>query len=103
MKVSKQLRPREADNAESGSSSDFQLDPLPSRSSVKTALVEETIMMSCFAVFPDGAATPAAVFADLEDAMDWGLERYGGDAFGIRYLEMAQVETAERRGAPGPA
>ena len=59
-------------------------------------------MMSCFAVFPDGAATPAAVFADLEDAMDWGLERYGGDAFGIRHLEMAQVERAERHGAPGP-
>jgi hypothetical protein len=70
---------------------------------VKKTRVEETIMMSCFAVFPDGAATPAAVFADLEDAMDWGLERYGGDAFGIRYLEMAQVESAERRGAPGPA
>jgi hypothetical protein len=65
--------------------------------------LEETIMISCFAVFPDGAATPAAVFADLEDAMDWGLERYGGDAFGIRHLEMAQVERAERHGAPGPA
>jgi hypothetical protein len=73
------------------------------RTGTRNAPLEETIMLSCFAVFPDGAATPAAVFADLEDAMDWGLERYGGDAFGIRHLEMAQVERAERHGAPGPA
>ena len=57
-------------------------------------------MMGCFAVFPDGAGSPAAVFENLEDAMDWGLKRYGDDAFGIRYLEMAQVESAEERGAP---
>ena len=73
------------------------------RMGTRNAPLEETIMMSCFAVFPDGAATPAAVFADLEDAMDWGLERYGGDAFGIRHLEMAQVERAEHHGAPGPS
>lgn len=60
-------------------------------------------MMSCFAVFPDGVATPSAVFESLDDAMDWGLRRYGDDAFGIRYLEMARVERAEDRGAPGPA
>ena len=72
-------------------------------SSMKDAPVKETDMMSCFAVFPDGAATPAAVFADLEDAMDWGLQHYGCDAFGIRHFEMAQVERAERHGAPGPA
>ena len=59
-------------------------------------------MMGCFAIFPDGAASPAAVFENLEDAMDWGLRRYGDDAFGIRYLEMARVERAEERGAPGP-
>lgn len=59
-------------------------------------------MMSLFAVFPDGAINPAAVFENLEDAMDWGLSRYGDDAFGIRYLEMAQVEDAQRRGSPGP-
>ncbi|HEY0707671.1 MAG TPA: hypothetical protein VGG33_12790 [Polyangia bacterium] len=60
-------------------------------------------MTNCFAVFPDGSTTPSAVFSDLEDAMDWGMERYGSDAFGIRYLEIAQVESAERKGAPGPA
>ena len=64
-------------------------------------------MMSCFAVFPDGAGAPAAVFENLEDAMDWGLKRYGDDAFGIRYLEMAQVETRRtarrpRSGLAGP-
>jgi hypothetical protein len=60
-------------------------------------------MTNCFAVFPDGSTTPSAVFSDLEDAMNWGMERYGSDAFGIRYLEIAQVESAERSGAPGPA
>jgi hypothetical protein len=97
MKASKQLSPL---FAETSMKSRLGGDLGPG---TKDALVEETIMMSCFAVFPDGAATPAAVFADLEDAMDWGLERYGGDAFGIRHLEMAQVERAERHGAPGPA
>ena len=59
-------------------------------------------MLSCFAVFPDGAQAPTAVFENLEDAMDWGLKRYGDDAFGIRYLEMAKVQRAEDEGAPGP-
>jgi hypothetical protein len=59
-------------------------------------------MISCFAVFPDNAPTPTAVFEDLEDAMEWGLRRYGDNAFGIRHVEMARVERAEERGAPGP-
>jgi hypothetical protein len=59
-------------------------------------------MMGCFAVFPDGAMNPTAVFENLEDAMDWGLRRYGGDAFGIRYLEVAQIERAQDHGASGP-
>ena len=49
-------------------------------------------MNGCFAIFPDGAATPSALFENLEDAMEWGLKRYGDDAFGIRYLEMARVQ-----------
>jgi hypothetical protein len=96
MRASKQLSLADAEKIRT-SRFDGKTDP------GTNAPLEETIMMSCFAVFPDGAATPAAVFADLEDAMDWGLERYGGDAFGIRHLEMAQVERAERHGAPGPA
>jgi hypothetical protein len=59
-------------------------------------------MNGCFAIFPDGAATPSALFENLEDAMEWGLKRYGDDAFGIRYLEMARVERDTSR-ASGPA
>jgi hypothetical protein len=50
----------------------------------------------CFAIIPDGMGEPAAVFEDLEDAVDWGLRRYGCDAFGIRYLEVTPIEAARR-------
>ena len=56
-------------------------------------------MIGGFAVFPDGALIPAGVFEKLEDAMDWGLQQFGNDAFGIRYLEMARVERADQLGA----
>jgi hypothetical protein len=59
-------------------------------------------MIHCFAIIPDGQNTPAALFAELEDAMDWGLHAYGGDAFRIRYLEVAQVERADSDGARRP-
>jgi hypothetical protein len=59
-------------------------------------------MIGCFAIFPDGATTPSAVFQNLEDAMEWGLKRYGDDAFGIRYLEMARVERGDASAA-GPS
>jgi hypothetical protein len=49
-------------------------------------------MISGFAIIPDGQEVPSALFADLEDALDWGLHAYGGDAFRIRFLEVAQVE-----------
>lgn len=55
-----------------------------------------------FAVFPDGATAPGGVFADLEDAIEWGLQRYGADAFSIRYLSVASIERAEDHGSPGP-
>lgn len=95
MKAAKQPSTRKSDNENAPSG---RPDDLGMTNPTK----EETNMKNCFAVFPDGAATPAAVFADLEDAMDWGLERYGCDAFGIRHFDMAQVESAERHGAPGP-
>ena len=60
-------------------------------------------MIGCYGIFPDGSANPSAVFENLEDAMEWGLKRYGDDAFGIKYLEVARVERAEARGASGPA
>ena len=53
-------------------------------------------MMSGYAIIPDGQNAPSALFIDLEDAVDWGLSTYGGDAFCIRYLEVAQVQTENR-------
>ena len=59
-------------------------------------------MTCCFAIIPDGTAQPAALFEDLEDAVDWALQRYGGDAFRIRYLRVTPVETADRRDQDRP-
>lgn len=45
---------------------------------------------SCFAIVPDGQVQPSAFFDDLGDAMEWALQKYGGDRFSIRrfvYLE----------------
>ena len=33
-----------------------------------------------------------ALFEELEDAMDWGLQRFGDDAFQIRYVEVTSVD-----------
>jgi hypothetical protein len=49
-------------------------------------------MTCCYAIVPDGVDEPAALFEELEDAMDWGLQRYGNDAFRIRYVEVTQVD-----------
>ncbi len=32
------------------------------------------------------------MFADLQDAMDWGLKRLGGDSFRIKYISVARVD-----------
>jgi hypothetical protein len=53
-------------------------------------------VISGYAIIPDGQNAPSALFIDLEDAVDWGLSTYCGDAFRIRYLEVAQVETEDR-------
>jgi hypothetical protein len=53
-------------------------------------------MISGFAIIPDGQNVPSALFAELGDALDWGLDTYGGDAFRIRFLEVAQVESEDR-------
>ncbi len=61
-------------------------------------------MICCFAIIPDGDQQPSAMFTDLEDAMDWGLETYGGDAFRIRYIQVTPVENGDRTSGPnGPA
>jgi hypothetical protein len=36
-----------------------------------------------YAVIPDGESHPAAVFSELEAAIEWGLTRYGADSFRI--------------------
>lgn len=48
-------------------------------------------MMCRFGIVPDGADEPAAVFQDLEDAMLWGLEKFGAEKFSIRRCAMAEV------------
>jgi hypothetical protein len=46
----------------------------------------------CFAIIPDRSHQPLAMFADLQDAMDWGLKRLGGNSFRIKYISIAQIE-----------
>jgi hypothetical protein len=45
-------------------------------------------MLSTFAVIPDALGVPTAFFPDLEDALDWALQRYGSDRFVIRGLAL---------------
>ncbi len=49
----------------------------------------------CFAIIPDRSHQPLALFADLQDAMDWGLSRLGGNAFRIKYIPIVRVESEE--------
>ena len=48
-------------------------------------------MLSTYAVIPDALGIPTAFFPDLEDALTWGLERYGSDRFVIRGLELRSL------------
>jgi hypothetical protein len=45
-----------------------------------------------FAIIPDGTTEPAALFENLEDAVDWALRRYGNDTFRIRYVEVTPFD-----------
>ena len=54
----------------------------------------------CFAIIPDRSHQPLALFADLQDAMDWGLSRLGGNAFRIKYISIARIESEDA--APTP-
>ncbi len=51
--------------------------------------------MEGFAIIPDESERPAAFFKELEDAMDWGLATFGGDAFRIRYVRLESVEPVQ--------
>jgi hypothetical protein len=44
----------------------------------------------CFAIIPDGVDVPVAVFENLEDAMDWGVRKFGGGRFTIRHMPVTQ-------------
>jgi hypothetical protein len=50
----------------------------------------------CFAIIPDVTGQPAALFEDLEDAVEWALHRYGNDTFRIRYVEVTTAARPER-------
>ncbi len=54
----------------------------------------------CFAVIPDRSRQPLALFADLQDAMEFGLSRLGEDAFSIKYMSIAHIESEEHSAGP---
>jgi len=45
----------------------------------------------CFAIIPDGLANAVAVFESLEDAMEWGVMKYGGGKFKIRHIPVTEA------------
>jgi hypothetical protein len=62
--------------------------------SVSTTLDPESaaddLVDCCFAIFPDEVepgrrARPVAIFDTLEDALEWGQQRFKGGAFRLRY------------------
>jgi hypothetical protein len=54
----------------------------------------------CFAIIPDRSHQPLAMFADLQDAMDWGLRRLGGNSFRIKYISIARIESEDANPQP---
>jgi hypothetical protein len=49
----------------------------------------------CYAIIPDRSHQPLAMFADIQDAMDWGLRRLGGNAFRIKYISITRIESGD--------
>jgi len=47
----------------------------------------------CFAIIPDQEHQPIAVFADLQDALDWGMWRLGGSTFRVKHISIARIES----------
>ena len=50
-----------------------------------------------FAIFPDNCEGPVAIFVDLEDAIAWGVHRYGADRFSIRHCPAVVTEPEDAR------
>jgi hypothetical protein len=64
------------------------------------ALADERPSMFEFAIFPDDSPGPSAIFAALEDAIDFGVHRYGADRFAIRHCPAVVTEAEAERAAP---
>ena len=60
---------------------------------------EGTPLTCCFAIIPDGVEVPVAVFENLEDAMEWGVRKYGGGRFTIRHMPVTQSAQARAKKA----
>ena len=58
-----------------------------------------TILTCCFAIIPDGVDVPVAVFENLEDAMEWGVRKYGGGCFTIRHMPVTQAAARAKKAA----
>ncbi len=56
-------------------------------------------MTCCFAIIPDGTTFPAAVFESLEDAMEWGVQKYGGGRFSIRHIPVTEAPGGQQANA----
>lgn len=52
-----------------------------------------------FAIFPDDTRQPAAIFVELQDAIDWGVQRYGLNRFSIRHCPTFVAEAGAPTGA----
>ena len=55
---------------------------------------ERSPLSCCFAILPDEATEeelPLAFFENLEDALEWGAQRYRGGSFRVRYVAVEEV------------
>ena len=51
------------------------------------------MLACCFAVSPEGQSAPAAIFSDVEDAISFGLEKFGSDGFRIRHCPVLEISS----------
>ncbi len=53
-------------------------------------------MMRLYAIVPDQSGQPAALFIVPEDAIAWGLAKFGVDAFRVQRLDVVLLTGKER-------
>jgi hypothetical protein len=63
----------------------------------------EHTMMGGFAIVPDQTEQPAALFTDLEDAIEWGASTFGADSFRIRWIDVVFLPAQGVRRTVGSA